>query len=131
MNKYEPPRQSRFGQLFDSLLIMAVVLLALFVPLWLKLAGSGKVDKAFEDVKTWAGLGQNETMSKAWEGLGHTPETASAIIVPRFDYTFDPLWLAATAALIIGYFLVVLHFSKVEYRDVVEERFGDKKGQRP
>jgi len=126
MANYEPPRQSKAGQFFDSLFLMALVLLALFVPLWMKLAGSGKVDKEIADKTTWAGLGQNETMQKAWEALGQTPETAAALIAPRFDYTFDPISLGATAALVIGYFLVVLKFSKSEYKDVIDERFGKK-----
>lgn len=126
MAKYDPPRQSGIGQFIDSLFLMLLVLAALFVPFWLKLAGSGKADIEIADKTTWAGLGQNETMSKAWEALGQTPETASALIAPRFDYSFDPISLAITAALIIGYFLVVLKFSKSEYRDVIEERFGKK-----
>jgi hypothetical protein len=126
MSKYEPPRQSGFGQFLDSLLLMALVLLALFVPFWLKLAGAGKADMDIKDKTTWAGLGQNETMAKAWEALGQTPETASGMIASRFDYTFDPIALGATALLIIGYFLVVLKLSKTEYRDVIDERFGKK-----
>jgi hypothetical protein len=126
MAKYDPPRQSGIGQLFDSLFLMLLVLAALFVPFWLKLAGSGKTEIAIDDKTTWAGLGQNETMAKAWEALGQTPETASGMIAARFDYTFDPISLAATAALIIGYFLVVLKFSKTEYKEVIDERFGKK-----
>lgn len=126
MAKYEPPRQSGIGQLFDSLFLMLLVLAALFVPFWLKLAGSGKTEITIADKTTWAGLGQNETMAKAWEALGQTPETASGMIASRFDYTFDPVSLAITAALIIGYFLVVLKFSKSEYKDVIDERFGKK-----
>ncbi len=126
MAKYDPPRQSGFGQFFDSLFLMALVLLALFVPFWMKLAGSGKIEKTFDDKTTWAGLGQNETMAKAWEALGQTPETAAGAIAARFEYVVDPISLAATAALIIGYFLVVLKFSKSEYKDIIDERFGKK-----
>jgi hypothetical protein len=126
MAKYDPPRQSGLGQFFDSLFLMGLVFLGLFVPFWLKLAGSGKADIDIKDPTTWKGLGQNETMSKAWEALGQTPETAAALIKPRFDYTFDPIALGITAALIIGYFLVVLKFSKSEYQDVIDERFGKK-----
>lgn len=126
MAKYEPPRQSGIGQFFDSVFLMALVLAALFIPFWMKLAGSGKTELPFEDKTSWKGLGQNETMAKAWEGLGQTPELAAGIIAARFDYTYDLIALAATAALIIGYFLVVLKFSKSEYRDVIDERFGKK-----
>jgi hypothetical protein len=126
MAKYDPPRQSGFGQFFDSLFLMGLVFLALFAPLWLGLAGSGKADIDINDKTSWAGLGQNETMAKAWEALGMTPETAAPGIASRFDYIVDPLALAATALLILGYFLVVLKFSKSEYQDVIDERFGKK-----
>lgn len=126
MAKYDPPRQSGLGQLFDSLFLMLLVFAALFVPFWLGLAGSGKVEQTIADKTTWTGLGQNETMSKAWEALGSTPETAATAIATRFDYVIDPLTLAATALLILGYFLVVLRFSKTEYQDVIDERFGKK-----
>jgi hypothetical protein len=126
MAKYDPPRQSGFGQFFDSLFLMALVFLALFAPLWIGLAGSGKTEIAIKDKTTWTGLGQNETMAKSWEALGSTPETAATAIATRFDYVIDPFTLGATALLILGYFLVVLRFSKTEYQDVINERFGKK-----
>jgi hypothetical protein len=127
MAKYDPPRQSGIGQLFDSAFLMALVFLALFAPLWIGLAGSGKIEN--EEIKkqtTWTGLGQNETQAKAWEALGSTPESAATAIATRFDYVIDPFTLGATALLILGYFLVVLRFSKTEYQDVIDERFGKK-----
>jgi hypothetical protein len=126
MAKYDPPRQSGFGQFFDSLFLMALVFLALFAPVWIGLAGSGKIETEIADKTTWSGLGQNETMAKAWEALGSTPETAATAIATRFDYVIDPMTLGATALLILGYFLVVLRFSKTEYQDVIDERFGKK-----
>ena len=48
------------------------------------------------------------------------------MITSRFDYSFDPLSLAITAAVVIGYFLLLFRFSEVEYRDVISERFGEK-----
>jgi hypothetical protein len=84
---------------------------------------------------TWAGMGQNATMQAQWEKLGYTagPKTeenatsAAELISSRFDYTFEPLELAITALVVIGYFFIVFHWSKKEYRDVIEERFNGQK----
>jgi multisubunit Na+/H+ antiporter MnhC subunit len=65
-------------------------------------------------------------MQASWEKLGYTPETAAPIITSRFDYSFDPIALAITAIVVIAYFLIVVAFSKSEYREVIAERFGRK-----
>ncbi|MEQ1577831.1 MAG: hypothetical protein ABL894_09270 [Hyphomicrobium sp.] len=122
---YQPPEQSALGQVIDSLFLLLLVFGALFAPIWLGLAAGAKTVTEFAD-KTWKALGQNETMQAAWEKLGQTPETAAAMIGSRFDYTFDPIALAVTALVVIAYFYIVVHFSKIEYREVIDERFGDK-----
>lgn len=122
---YQPPEQSTGGQLFDTFFLLVLVFGALFAPIWLGLAAGAKTTTEFAD-KTWKALGQNETMQAAWEKLGQTPETAAAMVGSRFDYTFDPIALIVTALVVIGYFYIVVHFSKSEYRDVIGERFGDK-----
>jgi hypothetical protein len=123
---YQPPKQSAFGQFFDSLFLLALVFAALFAPLYLGLAGGGKTELAVADKTTWAGLGQSAAQQATWEKLGHTPESAAGMITSRFDYSFDPLSLGITAAVVIGYFLLLFRFSEVEYRDVISERFGEK-----
>jgi hypothetical protein len=123
---YEPPKQSVLGQLFDSLFLLVLVFGALFAPLYLGLAGGGKTELEVADKTTWAGLGQNAVQQAQWEKLGMTPESAADIITSRFDYSFDVTALAITAIVVIGYFLLLFRFSKIEYRDVIEERFGKK-----
>lgn len=123
---YEPPKQSAFGQFFDSLFLLALVFAALFAPLYLKLAGGGKSDLAFADKTTWTGLGQSAAQQAQWEKLGLTPDTASAMITSRFDYSFNMTELIVTALVVVGYFALLFVFSRVEYRDVIEERFGKK-----
>ena len=123
---YEPPKQSAFGQFFDSILLMALVILALFAPLKLNLAAGAKTEIAVADKTTWAGLGQSVAQQAQWEKLGLTPETAAPMVVSRFDYSFDLFALLVTAAVIIGYFLLLFRFSEIEYRDVISERFGKK-----
>ena len=123
---YVPPRQSALGQFFDSLFLLALVFAALFAPLYLGLASGGKTELAVADKSTWSGLGQNGAMQASWEKLGYTPETAAPIITSRFDYSFDFVALAITAVVVIAYFLIVVAFSKSEYREVIAERFGRK-----
>jgi hypothetical protein len=126
MSDYQPPKQSAFGQLFDSLFLMVLVLAALFAPLYLGLASGAKTELAVADKTTWAGLGQSAAQQAQWEKLGLNPEAAAPMIISRFDYTFDVLSLLLTAAVVIGYFLLLFRFSEIEYRDVISERFGKK-----
>jgi hypothetical protein len=123
---YEPPKQSIFGQLIDSLFLLVLVLGALFTPLYLKLAGGGKVDLPVADKTTWAGLGQSAAQQAQWVKLGLTPDTAAPMITSRFDYSFNVAELAVTAVVIVGYFALLFVFSRSEYREVIEERFGRK-----
>jgi hypothetical protein len=123
---YEPPKQSAFGQLIDSLFLLILVLAALFTPLYLKLAGGGKIDLPVADKTTWAGLGQSAVQQAQWEKLGLTPDTAASMITSRFDYSFNVYELAITAIVVIGYFALLFLFSRGEYREVIEERFGKK-----
>lgn len=143
---YEPPKQSISGQTIDSLFLLALVFAALFAPLYLGLAGGGKTSVEFKD-QTWVGWNQNATMQAQWEKLGYTegakiieqkPDgteevtgnatSAGDLIAARFDYTFDPMWLAITALVVIAYFYIVIvfHWSAKEYRDVIDEKFNNK-----
>ena len=124
--KYTPPEQSAFGQIFDTLFLLALVLGSLFAPVILGLAAGAKTATDLTG-KSWTDMGQTAAQQAAWEKLGQTPETAAPIIGSKFDYTFDPLWLAVTAAVIAAYFIFVVRYSDQEYRDVIRERFGDKK----
>lgn len=130
---YQPPTQSLLGQTFDTLFLLALVMAALFVPLYLGLAGGGKTTIELKDT-TWAGMSQNATMQTQWEKLGFTdgpkteenPTSAAELIATRFDYAFDPLELGLTALVVLAYFFIVFHWSKKEYRDVIDERFNNK-----
>jgi len=123
---YTPPEQSKAGQIFDSVFLLALVYVVLFAPLVLGLTGGGTTTKTVEQ-PTWEALGQNETMAAQWEKLGYTPESAAEIITTRFDYSINPLALIITALVIFGYFFFVIRFSDREYREVIDERFGRKK----
>ncbi len=121
--RYQPPQQSKLGQVIDTLFLLALVFLALFAPLYLGLAGGGKTTIDFAE-KTWAGLGQNETMATQWEKLGYTPESAAELISSRFDYSFSLFELIITAIVVIAYFYILFHWSKKEYKDVIDEKFN-------
>ncbi|WP_395023359.1 hypothetical protein [Dongia sp.] len=140
--RYNPPQQSRGGQIFDVVLLLVLVFAALWLPLWLQIAVPSRVVKAptdgitvntttdadgvetvtFSGV-TWETLGQNPTMAAQWEKLGHTPETAVEIIARPFEYTIDVMGLVLTAIVILGYYVFVLWASKKEYREVIREKF--------
>lgn len=120
--RYEPPKQSGFGQFFDAMFILVLVYATLFTPLVLGLTGGGVVTTEPEQV-SWEALGQNEVMQAQWEKLGYTAESAAELITTRFDYTIDPLMLLITAIVIIGYFVFMVRVSDKEYREVIRERF--------
>jgi hypothetical protein len=120
---YQPPQQSKLGQVIDCFFLLGLVFLALFAPLYLGLAGGGKTTIDFAD-KTWSGLGQNATMSAQWEKLGYTPETAADLISSRFDYSFSVTELLITAIVVIAYFYILFHWSRKEYKDVIDEKFN-------
>jgi len=124
MTRYIPPRQSKLGQIADVLVILVLTIGALYVPLWLGLAGAAKTPKPIEN-PTWEALGQNPTMVERWQALDLAePSAAADIITARFDYSFDWWALIAMAVLVIGYFVMLVVLSDKEYRDIINEKFG-------
>lgn len=127
--RYEPPRQSRAGQVFDVLTLLALTLGALYVPLWLGLAGAAKTPVPVED-PTWESLGQNETMVERWNALGFAdPAAAHDMITARFDYSFGAGSLLLMVIVVVGYFALMFRLSEREYREVVAEKFGPEGGR--
>ena len=134
---YNPPKQSIPGQIVDVIFLLALVFLALFVPLWLQIAVPSRIERlpanvtytaAADGTRTWTGLtwealGQNPTMQAQWEKLGYSVEGAAEIITQPFDYTIDYVGIAITAVVIIGYFVFVLLMSEKEYRQFIAEKF--------
>jgi hypothetical protein len=124
--RYEPPKQRWFGQIFDSLFILALVYISLLLPLLFKAEATAEAASANQEVvkSTWESLQLNPVVQQQWEKLGYDADKAAALINTRFDYTIDPLWLAITAVLLIGYFVFMLKISEKEYREVIAEKFG-------
>ena len=124
---YKPPKQSFSGQIFDVITLLVLTVGALYLPLYLGLAGAAKTPAPIAN-PTWEALGQNATEQQQWAALGITdPAAANDIITARFDYSFSWMALVVMALLVIGYFVLVVRLSDREYRDVIAERFGVKK----
>ena len=134
---YNPPKQSIPGQIVDVIFLLALVFLALFLPLWLQIAVPSRIERlpanvtytaAADGTRTWTGLtwealGQNPTMQAQWEKLGYSVEGAAEIITQPFDYTIDYVGIVITAVVILGYFAFMLRMSEKEYRQVIAEKF--------
>jgi hypothetical protein len=134
--RYQPPRQGGVGQLVDSLFLMVLVFICLLAPVFLARdhaatapAEEAAVDAPAAPAPTWESLNQTPVQAQQWEKLGYTPETAKPIVENRFDYTVEPVPLAVTALVIVGYFVLMLRWSDREYREVIRERFGDSGGR--
>ena len=124
---YQPPKHSLAAQIFDVVTLLVLTVGALYVPLYLGLAGAAKTPAPIAD-PTWEALGQNTTEQAQWAALGITdPAAANDIITARFDYSFSWAALITMAVLVIGYFILVVRLSDKEYREVIDERFGSKK----
>ena len=126
MANYVPPVQSTLGQIIDVIVLVLLSVGALFLPLWLGLAGGAKVDTPVEN-PTWESLGQNAVMVEQWNKLGFADAAAAApMITPRYDYTINTGSLIVMAVVIIAYFVMMIRFSDIEYREVIAEKFGKK-----
>jgi len=126
MARYTPPVQSKIGQIVDVIVLLALSIGALFVPLWMGLAGSSKVPVPVEN-PTWESLGQNPAMVEKWNQLGFADAASAAdTITARFDYSFSVPSLLIMIVVILGYYVMLIRFSETEYRDVIAEKFDGK-----
>ena len=130
-SKYVPPRQTKIGQIIDVVVLLVLIVGALRLPLWFDLAGGAKEPAPFNPTATWADLGQ-DTPEKiaAYNALGFDSpdnEALQNIITARYDYTIDPLALALMIVVVVGYYFLIIRFSGVEYKEVIAEKFGDRK----
>lgn len=122
--QYTPPKQSGLGQFLDSVFILVLVYVSLYIPLWMK-SESAAVAAASGPKPTWESLHLSPLVQEQWIKLGFDAEAAAAIINTKFDYTIDPIMLVMTAMVIIGYFIYMIKVSDKQYREVIAEKFGD------
>jgi hypothetical protein len=125
MSNYIPKIQPKRGQLFDSLFILVLVYVSLYIPLFLESDAKLVEETAVVQSHSWESLGVSTVEQEQWQKLGYDEQAAAEIINDKFDYTIDPLMLIITALVIIGYFFFVLRVSKRQYREVIDEKFGD------
>lgn len=124
MSKYIPKIQPKRGQLFDSLFILVLVYVSLYIPLFLESDVKSVEETSLVQTHSWESLGVSAVEQEQWQKLGYDELAAAEIINDKFDYTIDPVMLAITALVIIGYFFFVLRISKRQYREVIDEKFG-------
>jgi hypothetical protein len=123
--KYAPPKQTKLGQLIDVIILMGLTFGALYIPLFMGLAGGSKSVPEGAPT-TWEGMGQNATQVAQYQALGFTdPAAVSNIINARYDYSFSWAALVVMIVVIVAYYALMLRFSEQEYRDVIAEKFGD------
>ena len=125
MAHYEPPTQGKASQLIDVIVLVVLTIGALFVPLWMGMAGAAKTVAEPIANATWEALGQNAAQAAKYEALGYTPESAHDLILARFDYSFSVGALLTMVVVILLYYFLILRFSEVEYREVISEKFGE------
>lgn len=124
---YQPPRQGFAAQIIDVIVLLVLTIGALYVPLYMGLAGAAKTPNPIEN-PTWEALNQNAVEQQQWAALGITdPAAANDIVTARFDYSFNWAALIVMAVLVIGFFVLVVRLSDKEYREVIDERFGPRR----
>jgi galactitol-specific phosphotransferase system IIC component len=125
MAHYQPPTQGKASQLIDVMVLVVLTVGALFVPIFLKMAGAAKSVTTPVANPTWETLNQNAAQAAKYEALGYTPESAHDLILSRFDYSFSIGALLTMIVVIVLYYFLILRFSEVEYREVISEKFGE------
>lgn len=126
MVRYIPPKQGKVGQILDVIVLLALTIGALYIPLWMGLAGSAHVAGTPEN-PTWESLGQNAAMIEKWNQLGYADAASAAeIISSRFDYSFSIGSLLMMIVVILGYYAIMLWLSAKEYREVIAEKFDGR-----
>ena len=123
MAHYVPPKQGKLSQLFDVIVLMALTFGALYMPMFLGLAGGVKSVPEGAG-QTWEAMGQNATQIAQYNALGFTdPAAVSDIINARYDYSFSMTALLVMVVIIVAYYVLMLKFSETEYREVIAEKF--------
>ena len=125
MAHYQPPKQGKASQLVDVVVLVVLTVGALFVPLWLGMAGAAKSVATPVENPTWETLGQNAEQAAKYEALGYDPASAHDLILARFDYSFSVGALLTMVVVVVLYYVLILRFSDVEYREVISEKFGE------
>jgi hypothetical protein len=113
-------------QFVDIIFLLAAIFVTLWLPLELGLAGAAKEVEAIEN-PTWESLGQTPAQVEQWEKLGYDVKKAHDVIQNKFHYKIEWASLLLMTFVIVGYFVFMFRASDKEYRQVIAEKFGDRK----
>lgn len=123
MSHYVPPKQSKISQLFDVVILLALTFGALYIPLFMGLAGGAKVDADPATLTSWDTMKLNPTEVAQYTALGLKAPSDNPGIFARFDYTINWGALVVMVVVILAYYAMMLRFSDKEYREVISEKF--------
>jgi hypothetical protein len=129
---YEPPEQSRRGQLVDAATILVLIFATLFVTTYLAQGTTTAAADAPSAERPVAELPVNPAEREQYQRLIDSGTTDLAAVNAAVEatrnqsdkYAINPWALLGTAALLAAYLAYVYRTSFREYREVVEERFG-------
>lgn len=137
MPAYEPPVQSKRGQLLDAVTVLVLIFATLFATTFLiqeaDTATVGSETRALSDLPI-SDAERAQFQKVIDSGTSDLPAVAAAVDAnqPGTDkYDFSVAALLGTAALLAVYLAFVYHASFREYREVIEEKFGPKDGGGP
>jgi hypothetical protein len=128
---YVPPKQSKRGQVFDSVFILALLFAVLFGVTYYSNSAPAPTTSAAKPLSQLPiTQGEREQYQRAIDEelvdlkgvndqvVASTPKAGSK------QYPISPLALLATFGVIAAYLLFVYVMSFREYREVIRERFG-------
>jgi hypothetical protein len=129
---YEPPEQSRRGQLVDAATILVLIFATLFVTTYFAQGTTTAAADAPSAERPVAELPVNPAEREQYQRLIDSGTTDLAAVNAAVEatrnqsdkYAINPWALLGTAALLAAYLGYVYRTSFREYREVVEERFG-------
>ena len=132
MPAYEPPEQSRSGQLVDAATILVLIFATLFVTTYFAQGTTTAAADAPSAERPVAELPVNPAEREQYQRLIDSGTTDLAAVNAAVEatrnqsdkYAINPWALLGTAALLAAYLAYVYRTSFREYREVVEERFG-------
>lgn len=138
MPAYEPPEQSRRGQLIDAATILVLIFATLFVTTYFAQGATTAAADAPSAERPVAELPVNPAEREQYQRLIDSGTTDLAAVNAAVEatrnqsdkYAINPWALLGTAALLAAYLGYVYRTSFREYREVIEERFGpDTEGE--
>ena len=137
MAPYEPPVQSKRGQLLDAATVLVLIFATMFVTTYLAQesateSGSAAPAPTRELAELPVGPAEREQFQKLIDSgttdLAGVNAAVEANQAGSDKYDFSVAALIGTAALLAVYLAFVYRTSFREYREVIDEKFGPREG---